>query len=98
MAAPECGLGCTSRCPFFLTLSVMQLFYGGQLTANYLLNREVNTLELVRGRVEGGKRENYDGKRTNASVTDLENVAGIIIETKCLILLHGYSLWKFSKR
>lgn len=45
----------------------MQLFYGGQLTANYLLNREVNTLELVRGTGgEGGKPDTMMGKRTDA--------------------------------
>lgn len=41
---------------FFFTSSVMLLFYGGQLTANYMLNREVNTPELVHGiGGEGGK-------------------------------------------
>lgn len=33
---------------------VMLLFYGGQLTSNYLLSREVNTLELVHGKGGGG--------------------------------------------
>lgn len=49
----------------FLARSVMQLFYGGQLTANYLLNREVNTLELVHG-MGGGKPDTTTGKCTNA--------------------------------
>lgn len=45
----------------------MQLFHGGQLTANYLLNREVNTLELVRGMGgEGAKPDTTMEKRTNA--------------------------------
>lgn len=52
---------------FFFTPGVMQLFYGGQLTANYLLNREVNTLEFVRGMGgEGGKPDTTMEKRTNA--------------------------------
>lgn len=62
----------------------MQLFYGGQLTANYLLNREVNTLELVRRM--GGKGGKPDTTMENApmpSVTDLENVTGIGCEELC---------------
>lgn len=67
VAAPECRVGCISPCPFFFTPGVMQLFHGGQLTANYLLNREVNTLELVRGMGgEGAKPDTTMEKRTNA--------------------------------
>lgn len=52
---------------FFFTLGVTQLFYGGQLTANYLLNREVNTLELVHGMGgEGGKPDTTMEKCTDA--------------------------------
>lgn len=69
---------------FFFTPGVMQLFYGGQLTANYLLNREVKTLELVRGM---GGEVNQILRWKNAqmpSVTDLENVTGIGCEVVCL--------------
>lgn len=52
---------------FFFTPGVMQLFYGEQLTANYLLNREVNTLELVRWTEgEGGKLDTTVEKCTHA--------------------------------
>lgn len=50
MAAPTGALGVLYIIlSFFLTPSVMQLFYGRQLTANYLLNRKVSAEELVRG-------------------------------------------------
>lgn len=69
--------------PFLHPYSVMQLFYGGQLTANYLLNREVNILELVRGMGEEVNQILLWKNVQTPSVTDLENVTGISCEVVC---------------
>lgn len=46
MTARDRQLGCRSRCPFRSLLGVTLLFYGGQLTGNYLLNHGVSVRSL----------------------------------------------------
>lgn len=79
----------------FLHLRCHAVFYWGQLTANYLLNREVNPLDLVREK-EVNQPLRWE-EPANDFITDLENVTkiGSIAHTS-LCLIKIISWWQLQ--